>query len=55
VICNESGNYVSGLVSRILVTMDSSYFSAGHCKVKEIVENRGEEAFRIDLQLKDGQ
>jgi len=32
-------------VSRILVTMDSSYFSAEDCKVKEMVGNRGKEAF----------
>ena len=38
-----------------LVTMDSSYFSAVDCKVKEMVGNRGEEAFRVQLQLKDGQ
>ena len=39
-------------VSRILVTTDSSYFSAEDCKVKEMV---GEEVFRVELQLKDGQ
>jgi len=42
---------VSILVSRTLVTTDSS---AGDCKVKEMVGNRGEEAFRVELQLKDG-
>jgi len=46
---------VSRLVSRTLVTMNSSYFSAEDCKVKEMVENRGEQAFRVELQLKDGQ
>jgi len=36
--------------------MDSSYFSAVQdCKVKEMVGNRGEEVFRVELQLKDGQ
>ena len=42
-------------MSRTFVTMNSSYFSAEDCKVKERVENRGEEVFRVDLQLKDGQ
>ena len=48
------GNFMSRLVSRTLVTMDSSYFSAEDCKAKEMVGNRGEEAFRVELQLKDG-
>ena len=43
------------MVSRSLVTTDSSYFSAEDCKVKEMVGNRGEEAIRVELQLKDGQ
>ena len=38
-------------VSRILVTTDSSYFSVEDCKVKEMVGNKGEEAFRVELQL----
>jgi len=42
-------------VSWILVTTDSSYFSAEDCKVKEMVGNSGEEVFRVELQLKDGQ
>ena len=42
-------------MSRTLVTMDLSYFSAEDCKVKEMVGNRGEEAFRDKLQLKEGQ
>ena len=37
-ICNKRGNFVSKLVSRILVTTDSSYFSAEDCKVKEMVD-----------------
>ena len=37
------------------MTMDSSYFSAEDCKVKEMVGNRGEETFRVELQLKGGQ
>jgi len=38
------------------VTMDSSYFSTREdCEVKEMVGNKGEEAFRVELQLKDGQ
>jgi len=36
------------------VTTDSSYFSAEDCKVKEMVENRGKEVYRVELQLKDG-
>ena len=36
------------------MTTDLSYFSKKDCKVKEMVENRGEEAFRVELQLKDG-
>jgi len=46
---------VSRLVSRTLVTTDSSYFSVEDCKVKEMVGNRGEEAFRVELQKIDGQ
>jgi len=46
---------VSRLVYRTLVTTDSSYFSVEDCKVKEMVGNIGEEAFRVELQLKDGQ
>ena len=42
-------------MSRTLVTTNSSYFSMEDCKVKEMVGNRGEEAFRVELQLKDGQ
>ena len=42
-------------MSRTLVTMDLSYFSAEDYKVKEMVGNRGEEAFRDELQLNDGQ
>ena len=42
-------------MSRTLVTTDSSYFSAKDSKVKEMVRNRGEEAFRVELQLKDVQ
>ena len=42
-------------VSRILVTTDSNYFSTEDCKVKEMVINRSEEVFRVELQLKDGQ
>ena len=42
-------------MSRTLVTMDSCYLGAEDCKVKEMVGNRGEEAFRVELQLKDGQ
>ena len=42
-------------MSRTSVTTDSSYFSAEDCKVKEMVGNRGEEAFRVELQLIDGQ
>ena len=42
-------------MSRTLVTMDLSYFSVEDCQVKEMVGNRGEEAFRVELQLKDGQ
>jgi len=34
------------------VTTDSSYFSVEDCKVKEMVGNRGEEGFRVELQLK---
>ena len=49
------GNFVCKPVSRILVTTDSSYFSVEDCKVKEMVGNRGEEVFRVELQLKDGQ
>jgi len=39
---------------RTLVTTDSSYCSAEDCKVKEMVGNRGEEAFIVELQ-EDGQ
>ena len=46
---------MSKSVSRILVTTDLSYFSTEDCKVKEMVGNRGEEVFRVELQLKDGQ
>ena len=46
------GNFVSKPVSRILVPTDSS---AEDCKVKEMVGNRGEEVFGVELQLKDGQ
>ena len=49
------GNFVGKTVSWILVKTDSSYFSAEDCKVKEMVGNRGEEVFRVELQLKDGQ
>jgi len=49
------GNFMSKPIFRILVTMDSSYFSAEDCKVKEMVGNRGEEMFRVEVQLKDGQ
>jgi len=44
-------------VSRTLVTTDSSYFSTEDCKVKErlLKIELGEEAFRVDLHLKDGQ
>jgi len=55
VIVISAGNFVSRLVFRTLVTTDSSYFSAEDCKVKEIVGNRDEEVFRVELQLKDGQ
>jgi len=48
VICNK---LLSEPVSRVLVTTDSSYFSAEDCKVKEMVGNK---VFRVELQLKDG-
>ena len=47
------GNFVSTLVARTLVTTDSSNFSMEDCKVKEMVGNRGEEALRVELQLKE--
>ena len=34
-IVTSAGNFVSGLVSRTLVTTDLSYFSAEDCKLKE--------------------
>jgi len=37
-------------MSRTLVTTDSSYFSTEGCKVKEMVGNRGEEVFRVELK-----
>ena len=46
------GNFVNKPVSRILVT---SCFSVEDCKVKEMVGYRGEEVFRVELHLKDGQ
>ena len=33
------------------MTTDSSYFSVEDCKVNEMVGIRGEEAFRVELQL----
>ena len=46
---------MSKSVSRILVTTDLSYFSVEDYKVKEMVGNRVEEVFRVELQLKDSQ
>jgi len=51
----SAGNFVSRMMFRTLVTTDSSHFSVEDCKVKEMAGNRGEEAFKIELQLKDGQ